>query len=160
VYHQPVPSSAVPFVFGGDVLVCAAAFALAPARSFELSKLWKKFCNTSCCVCPPAGFGEGTVGDIGGLPRCAPATAAGPLAVDSVEDTGLAPRESRRSAALVPLALAPRLAPAGPAPLPTPASISVSARSTFGRLKLLLPNGPTMPAAAFSVGLRNALRGS
>ena len=40
---------------------------------------------------------------------------------------------------------APRLAPPGEF---TPDSISLSARSTFGRLKLLLPNGPTMPADA------------
>lgn len=39
-------------------------------------------------------------------------------------------------------------------------SISVNARSTFGRLKLLLPMGPTMPAEAVSFGLRNAPRGS
>lgn len=39
-------------------------------------------------------------------------------------------------------------------------SISVNARSTFGRLKLLLPMGPTMPAEAVSLGLRNAPRGS
>ena len=41
-----------------------------------------------------------------------------------------------------------------------PASISVSARSTLGRLKLLLPMGPTIPADAVSLGLRNAPRGS
>lgn len=41
-----------------------------------------------------------------------------------------------------------------------PASISVNARSTFGKLKLLLPIGPTTPALAFSVGLRKAPRGS
>lgn len=41
-----------------------------------------------------------------------------------------------------------------------PLSMSVNAFSTFGRLKLLLPMGPTMPAAAFSVGFLNAPRGS
>jgi hypothetical protein len=160
-YHQLVPSSLVPvpFVLGGEVLVCAAA--LAPARSLELSKLWKKFCKTSCCVCPPTGLGEFAVGEIGGLPRCVPLAAAGPPPVVNVDATGLVPRESRRSAAVVPVTLEPRFAPTAPAPPLTPASISVSARSTFGRLKLLLPNGPTMPAAAFSSnGLRNALRGS
>ena len=40
------------------------------------------------------------------------------------------------------------------------ASISLKARSTLGRLKLLLPKGPTIPAAAKSVGFRNAPRGS
>ena len=39
-------------------------------------------------------------------------------------------------------------------------SISVSARSTLGRVKELLPIGPTMPADAVSFGLRNAPRGS
>ena len=37
---------------------------------------------------------------------------------------------------------------AGPPEGTIPDSISLSARSTFGRLKLLLPNGPTIPAAA------------
>jgi hypothetical protein len=46
--------------------------------------------------------------------------------------------------------------------LPSPTSISESARSTVGKLKLLLPNGPTIPAAApvKSAGLRKAPRGS
>ena len=43
---------------------------------------------------------------------------------------------------------------------PIPLSISLKARSTLGRLKLLLPKGPTIPAAAKSVGFRNAPRGS
>jgi hypothetical protein len=44
--------------------------------------------------------------------------------------------------------------------IPIPASISLRARSTVGRLKLLLPSGPTIPAAAVSVGFRKAPRGS
>lgn len=60
-----VVSSFVPDPFaggggGGDIgaLVALAAFDL----SFELSKLWKKCCNTSCCVCP-VGLGLGIDGD-------------------------------------------------------------------------------------------------
>lgn len=48
----------------------------------------------------------------------------------------------------------------GLAPAAAEPSISVSARSTFGRLKLLLPIGPTIPADVVSFGLRNAPRGS
>ena len=36
------------------------------ARSRELSKLWKKFCKTSCCVLP-SGPGEPGIGEVGGL---------------------------------------------------------------------------------------------
>lgn len=43
-----------------------AGFA-APDLSFELSRLWKKFCRTSCCVCP-VGLGLGIGGDEA-LPR-------------------------------------------------------------------------------------------
>ena len=45
---------------------------------------------------------------------------------------------------------------------PIPLSISLRARSTLGKLKLLLPKGPTMPAEApaNSAGFRNAPRGS
>lgn len=39
-------------------------------------------------------------------------------------------------------------------------SISVNARSTFGKVKLLLPIGPTIPVEVASLGFRNAPRGS
>ena len=46
---------------GGDVVLLVAL--AAPDLSFELNKLWKKCCNTSCCVCP-VGLGLGTDGDV------------------------------------------------------------------------------------------------
>src|SRR3984893_4393998 len=77
----PAPSSPplpLPFVFEFDTLLFteeAAAAAPGATRSFEVNKLWKKFCRTSCCVCPLVGGGPGddddvgnAVGDVGGRP--------------------------------------------------------------------------------------------
>ena len=98
----------------------------------------------------------GEIADVD-LPRCA-LLAAG--AAPTVDRGGLVFLDGLRSATL-PLALAPRLALELAPPIPPiPASISVSARSTVGRLKLLLPNGPTIPAEAFSVGDLKAFLGS
>ena len=55
------------------------------------------------------------------------------------------------------LVVVPSIAVVDAAPIPL--SISLKARSTFGRLKLLLPKGPTIPAET-SAGFRNAPRGS
>lgn len=118
----------------------------------------KKFCNTSCCVFPPAvGLALSAVGEIAdvGLPRWVLLVTGAPPAVDR---EGLVRLDGLRSVALA-LTLAPRLTPEL-APPPMPASISVSARSTAGKLKLLLPSGPTIPAAAFSVGDLKAFLGS
>ena len=144
----------LPFDFGNvgpPAPAARDAAALAPARSLELNKLWKKFCNTSCCVCPPVELCDALrVGDAGVRPVVdvpAPPGADNP-------DVGRAPPLDRRREAS-PFTLAFN------APLPpNPVSISASAFSTFGRLKLLLPSGPTIPAVAVSVGLRNAPRGS
>lgn len=126
----------VPFVLGAPLVAAAAAF----GRSLLLNRLWKKFCNTSCCVCPPEfgdpgiGFGDGDA-----LPT---------WLVGDVELVSAAGRPAPE---------------ARPAALPDPAtSISDNANWTVGRLKLLGPNGPTIPAAApsRSAGFRNAPRGS
>ena len=50
---------------GGDIGVLVVLGA--PDLSFELNKLWKKCCKTSCCVCP-VGLGLGIDGDEA-LPR-------------------------------------------------------------------------------------------
>jgi hypothetical protein len=140
----------VPLVFG---TLCRDEAADPPplARSFELSKLWKKFWRTSCCVCPDVGLGlpaEDNVGDVPARPApWFPTDTVAPRAA-SVDDGG------RPVARLLASAL-----PVGP----TPTSISERARSTAGRLKLLLPSGPTIPAAAvpaISDGFLNAPRGS
>ena len=62
--------------------------------------------------------------------------------------------------ALPPSLLVPSIADVFAVPIPL--SISLKARSTLGRLKLLLPKGPTIPAdaPAYSAGFRNAPRGS
>lgn len=142
------PVAEAPFVLvgRGDALV---------GRSLLLSKLWKKFCNTSCCVWP-VGLGVvATFGEDGGRPPGggAPppvedAKAAGRLLAAVREDAIL------RAAAAVSATL--ELAP------PPPTSISESARTTFGMLKVPFPSGPTIPAEApsRSAGLRKAPRGS
>jgi hypothetical protein len=117
-------------------------------RSFELSKLWKKFCRTSCCDCPPVGLGaiDDSAGDVGWRP--VPRSIVVP---EGAREAAPAGRPDKRAAAL--LAASPP--PVGLPLIPT--SMSVSARSTVGRLKLLLPNGPTIPAAAvpaISAGFR------
>jgi len=151
--HYQLASSVppgLPFDLGneGAAAVARDAAALAPARSLALNKLWKKLCNTSCCACPPDELGdELNVGDAGVrlvVEPAAPPTAGNP-------DVGRAPPLDRRRVAS-PFTLAFSAL--------VPPSISASAFSTFGRLKLLLPRGPTMPAVAVSVGLRNAPRGS
>jgi len=80
------------------VLVVFAAFGL----SFELSKLWKKFCSTSCCVCP-VGLGLGTDGDEAVFRPEVPAPVAN-------ETTVRVPRESFRDTS-GPLTLEPRFIP-------------------------------------------------
>lgn len=70
--------------------------------SFELSKLWKKCCNTSCCVCP-VGLGLEIDGD-GALPR---PEGMGPV-VNEVVVRVL--RDSFRDISC-PLTLAPRFIP-------------------------------------------------
>lgn len=116
-------------------------------RSLLLSKLWKKFCSTSCCVWPGGGLLAPT-GDAVWRP-------GGDAVLEpSGDGRPVAPvRLAKRRAAVE------SAAPVGP---PESNSISDNARSTVGRLKLLLPNGPTIPAAAFSrsAGLRNAPLGS
>jgi hypothetical protein len=141
-----------------------AAAAPGATRSFEVNKLWKKFCRTSCCVCPLVGVGPrddddagNAVGDVGGSPSGGDVATADnivggclPVALPDTLRVGSTP------------AIAPTPpAPAPPTtPLPPP-SISDKARSMLGRLKLLLHIGPTIPAAApKSIGLRNAPRRS
>jgi hypothetical protein len=149
--NHPAPSSVLPLAFG--VVVLFAAAETAPARSFEVSKLWKKFCKTSCCVCPLVGLGEAagsTVGDVGGRPRSGPA-----VLEDNVEGRGRVEARPATLRAASPLTLDDNA-------FPVPTSISERARSTCGRLKLLLPSGPTTPAAApvRSAGFLKAPRGS
>lgn len=142
----------LPLDFGSEGTAAAArdAAALAPARSLELNKLWKKFCNTSCCVCPPVELDdELRVGDVVRPAVDAPA----PPTADNPGVGRALPLDRRREASPFTLAF-------NALPLPKPVSISASAFSTFGRLKLLLPRGPTIPAVAVSAGLRNAPRGS
>lgn len=116
----------------------------------ELNKLWKKFCSTSCCVCPPVELGDGLkVGDVVRPEVDAPA----PPTADNPDVGRVPPLDRRRAASPFTLAF-------NALPPPKPVSISASAFSTFGRLKLLLPRGPTIPAVAVSAGLRNAPRGS
>lgn len=50
-----------PFAGGGGDIVVLTVFPVLDL-SFELSKLWKKCCSTSCCVCP-VGLGLGTDGE-------------------------------------------------------------------------------------------------
>jgi len=47
-----------PFAGGGGGDIVVLVMLAGPDLSFELSKLWKKCCNTSCCVCP-VGLGLG-----------------------------------------------------------------------------------------------------
>ena len=135
-----------------------AAAALAPGRSFELSRLWKKLCSNSCCVCPPfvgLGVPVAGAGDVGVRP--APCVGDNPE-VPSVErpvglpGAAVRPAGARRGAPSVEIGGGP----------PIPVSISDKARTTFGRSKLLLPRGPTIPAEApaISAGFRKGPRGS
>ena len=137
-----LPSS-VPL--SGELVFAGAALPAAAPEDFELSKLWKNVCKISCCVGPASVGVDGIVGE----DACDRAFVLGPCAARPVADgLVLARLASFRAAS------APADAP------PTPLSISVSARSTLGRLKLLLPIGPTTPAAAFSTGVLKAPRGS
>ena len=150
VNHPSVPL-VFPFDLGVAVRPLAAA-GLAPPLSFVLSKLKKKFCNTSCCVCPAGGLPDlPVVGDVGTLPVADPAPT----------DVNPGGRPLWAPVVLPVLRTASGVAPMPPGP-PIPISISVKARSTFGIVKLLLPRGPTMPAAALvkSAGFRKAPRGS
>lgn len=146
-------SSAWPFVFPVDC-VAAKFRSLPPARSFELNRLWKKFCKTSCCVCaPPVGLvaEEGLV-DVG-------TRVDGGIFVDALSPASPVGLPGGRFANL-------RGSTAGLAVfvgVMDEFSISLSTRSTLGILKLLLPRGPTIPAGApvvRSVGFRNEARGS
>ena len=136
-------------------LLAAAAFAV---RSFVfvLSKLWKKFCKTSCWDCPAPGLGLPVLVADGGTGERTPL----PLASEDEVPNGTSP--AGRLALPVSFLVAgdPSIAVVGPAPIPL--SISLRARSTLGRLKLLLPKGPTIPAEApaKSAGFRKAPRGS
>jgi len=147
--------SSVPLVFPFDLGAAVrppATDGLPPPLSFVLSKLKKKFCNTSCCVCPAGGLADPPiVGDVGALP----VVDAAPTAVNP------GGRPLGAPVALPVLRAVSAVAPIPPGP-PIPISISVKARSTFGIVKLLLPRGPTIPAAALvrSAGFRNAPRGS
>ena len=85
---------------GGDI--GALVVLGAPDRSFELNKLWKKCCRTSCCVWP-VGLGLGIDCDEG-LPR--PEV---PVPVDS-EPTVRVLRDSFRDVS-GPLTLVPRFTP-------------------------------------------------
>ena len=128
--------------------------------SFVRSKLWKKFCKTSCCVCPPApGLGAPeTLGVTGER------VAEIPVGEEEVPSADRA--DGRPVEVLVEIGLAANLRVAtSPKPVdvpPMPVSISLNAFSTFGRLKLLLPKGPTIPAVApaTSCGFLKAPRGS
>lgn len=145
------PPLVLPLASGAARPPAAAAAAPAPALSFELSKLWKKFWSTSCWVWPPVGLGDPTMG----------AGDVGERTLVEAVPTGARPGGRPLDAAGLRVDLrAGSVAAAGPPPMPT--SISVRARSTLGKLKLLLPSGPTIPAAAAvrSAGLRKAPRGS
>lgn len=151
------PSSAAGAAGGGgggglEVLLAAREADEPPLfLSLELSKLWKKFCRTSCCVCPPAP-GLGDVDNVGDDACDRPLGAPAP-GTDS-------PPVGRFALRLRPLrASGPAEEPSDEGP-PVPPSISVSARSTLGSVKLLLPIGPTTPAEGFSVGFRKDARGS
>lgn len=146
IHYAPssVPLAASVLGFGVVLRVVKLPLAL----SFGTSKLWKKFCSTSCRTCSVPGLGEELrVGD----PRPARAVVpSGGTANPDVDDLGAGRPDSFRPGSAA-------------APVPRgviPPSISVRARSTFGKLKLLLPIGPTTPAAGLSVGFRKAPRGS
>ena len=157
----PSPPPLPPLVAGAGAVGAAAVdfdpdvdrdVAVVPvALSFELNKLWKKFCRTSCCVWPP-GVGLGDEDNVGD-DTCDLDPGAPTPGTDKLDAGRVVLRLSGF------LVSAPALIPSGAGP-PTAPSISVRARSTFGRLKLLLPMGPTIPADAVSLGLRNAPRGS
>jgi len=130
--------------------------------SFVRSKLWKKFCKTSCCVCPPAP-GLGAPGPVGVTGERADEILVGD---DEVPNADRADGRPVEVVVAIGLAASLRAAAAvSPKPVdvpPIPVSISLNALSTFGRLKLLLPRGPTIPAAApaKSCGFLKAPRGS
>jgi hypothetical protein len=129
----PAVASAVGFTCALDTA------ADAPARSFDVRRLWKKLCNTSFLGCPPpgeVGFGGAVVPG---------------LELELADDPS-----GGRPAVVVRLRSGTGAATAGPLVAP---SISFNARSTVGRENELLPSGPTTPAAA-SPGVRNAPRGS
>ena len=177
IRYNQFPSSllvAVPFVL---VIAAGNAAALlfdafAAFRSFVLNKLWKKFCRTSCWLCPPPPPG------LGATPLDEDEGEIGERAELEGVDVPKGDKPAGRTAGPAPDAVLPVLPgasrvedprpPPPPPPLspspegPPPDSISLSARSTFGRLKLLLPKGPTMPAEApaKSWGFLNAPRGS
>ncbi len=118
-----------------------------------LSRLWKKFCNTSCCVCPPVGLGVLAIdGEDGGRPT------EPDCAVEAVNDAG------RVLVAVLRDAIRRAAGASGTLELEAPPATSISdnARTTFGKLNVLLPSGPTIPADApsRSAGLRKAPRGS
>ncbi len=150
--HHELASSWLPGAVEEVPLAAGRDAEVGLGRSLLLSRLWKKFCNTSCCVCPPAAVGLGEVpngGDEGCLGEvCVPNVVGLPVAV--------------RPVSLLAVAASGILELDGPLPLLLPISISDNAFTTFGRLKLLLPSGPTTPAAApsSSAGLRKAPRGS
>ena len=112
-------------------------FAL-PLLSFCTSKLWKKFCRTSCLTGSVPGLG---VEPIVGEPRPARVVAlSGGTGIPEADDRGAGLLDNFRAASFA----TPVVRGDGPP------SISVSARSTVGKLKLLLPIGPTTPAAGVS----------
>ena len=173
LYNQ-FPSSllvAAPFVLLLDAFAALAAF-----LSFVLNKLWKKFCKTSCWLCPPPPPGLGATpldedeGETGERAEFVGVDDAPPKGdkpawrtVGPAPDAVLPVRPgASRVETPRPPPPPPPLSPPSPEGPPTPDSISLSARSTFGRLKLLLPKGPTMPAEApaKSWGFLNAPRGS
>lgn len=125
-----------------------------PCLSLELRRLWKKFCRTSCWVCPLVGLGvvESVGDETGERPGAPPAPGTLRLPAAGRPDERPAPLRDGS-----PLTLAPS---ADEVERLSPLSISVNAFSTFGRLKLLLPMGPTIPAVEFSVGFLKAPLGS
>ena len=111
------------------------------ARSFVLSRLWKKFWSTSCWVCPvPPGLvaDAGPEGDTGDR---APEIMVGDVDEPMFDRPGRPDVEAG-----LPLGSLPPGAAIALADPPMPDSISLSARSTFGKLNVLLPMGPTTPA--------------
>ena len=117
----------------------------------------KNFLSAWCCVWSSAEFGVVADKGAGEAEDVLRASIAAPaVGTESVEGGCRAPVRlaSFRAGSL------PALTLRGFGTVVAELSISVSARSTFGRLKLLLPMGPTIPADAVSLGLRNAPRGS
>lgn len=142
-----LPSSAPPFALGPPERA-------GPGRSFVLSKLWKKSCRTSCWGRPFVGLG--VVAIVGDVPGARPVAPGEVIGTERPDACGREERPEILRAGSPPVLELSEVDP----PRLIPPSISESAFSTLGRLKLLVPIGPTIPIVGFSVGFLKAPRGS